>query len=132
MRYAGRLAGAALVLAAMTAGSAAQAQSGHEWQGQDRQFLPSAVASCTLRLDRIYQPNAGQPIHLVITNATQNRLRYDVQMVLRRGSEFVVASIHVDNANPGEQTTRPFTQALPGSLAGSVVFLQITSCTIRS
>jgi len=132
MRYAGKLAGAALALAAITGGGAAQAQSGHEWQGQNRQYHPPTVTNCALRLDRIYQPNAGQPIHLVITNTSHSRLRYDVQIELRRGADFTSGNIHVDNANPGEQSTRPSIQAFPGSLAGSVVTLRVTSCTIRS
>lgn len=132
MHYAGKLAGAALALAAITAGGTAQAQSGHEWQGQHRQYHAPSPTVCALRLDRIYQPNANQPIHLVITNTGHNRLRYDVQIELRRGAEFTSGSIHVDNANPGEQSTRPSIQAFPGSLAGSVVTLRVTSCTIRS
>lgn len=132
MRYAGKLAGVALALVAMTAAGTAQAQGGHEWQGQNRQYHAPSPTVCALRLDRIYQPGAGQPIHLVITNTGHSRLRYDVQIELRRGADFTSGSIHVDNANPGEQSTRPSIQAFTGSLAGSVVTLRVTSCSIRS
>jgi hypothetical protein len=131
MRYAKNLAGAALVLAAMTAGGAAQAQGGHEWLVQHRDFNVPSPTSCPVLLNRIYQPSAGQPIHLVFTNAGHHRLRYDVQIELERGAEFISGSIHVDNANPGEQSTRPGIQAFPGSLAGSRVTLRITTCGIR-
>jgi hypothetical protein len=133
MRIATRLATAALALAAMmaTGGGAAQAQ-GYEWQGQNRQYHPPSQNFCRLRLDRIFQPNPGQPIHLVITNISNVRLRYDVQIELRRGNEVTTGSIHVDNANPGERSERPSIQAFPGSLQGSRVTLRVTSCSVRN
>ncbi|PZW45830.1 hypothetical protein C8P66_11028 [Humitalea rosea] len=126
---------AAVTLAAMTAvgGGAAIAQSsGYEWQGQNRQYHAPTQSFCRLRLDRIFQPNPGQPIHLVISNISNIRLQYQVQITLTKGNDTTSGSIFVDNANPGERSERPSIQAFPGSLQGSTVTLRVTSCSQRN
>ena len=126
---------AALALAAMTAaggGGAIAQSSGYEWQGPSRQYHPPTQNFCRLRLDRIFQPNPGQPIHLVISNISNTRLQYQVQITLTRGRDTTSGSIFVDNANPGERSERPSIQAFPGSLQGSIVTLRVTSCSIRN
>ena len=123
---------AAAALAASLIGitGAAQANS-YEWSGNDRRWTPPHVNVCRLELNRIYQPNAGQPIHLVITNRSTFRVQYTVNIVLRRGNQRTTGSIFVDNANPNERSERPSIQAFPGELRGSVVELSVAGCSQR-
>lgn len=121
---------AALGLLAVGASGAAAQE--YEWTGNNRQYHPPSQAFCRLELNRIFQPNPGQPIHLVITNRSAVRVQYTISIELRRGNEVTSGSIFVDNANPGERSERPSIQAFPGSLAGSRVTLRILNCTQRN
>jgi hypothetical protein len=125
------LAAAALAATMAAFSSGAQAQS-FEWQGQNRNWTPPSRNVCVLELNRIYQPNPGQPIHLVITNRSTFRVQYTVNITLRRGREVTSGQIFVDNANPGERSERPSIQPFAGSLAGSTVTLTVPSCSRRS
>lgn len=124
---------AALAAGLMALSGVAQAQS-FDWTGNNRQWSPPPSSSrCVLELNRIYQPNPGQPIHLVITNRSGFRVQYTVNVSVTRGRERIYdGNIFVDNANPGERSERPTTQAFPGSLSGTRITLAVTSCSRRT
>ena len=124
---------AAFAAGMMALSGAAQAQA-FEWTGNNRGWTPPASSTrCTLELNRIYQPNSGQPIHLVITNRSRTRVQYTVNVALTRGQgERIDGQIFVDNANVNERSERPTIQAFPGSLAGTRVSLTITGCSVRT
>ena len=105
-----------------------------EVTGNNRQWKPwHDAAMCKLRLDKVYQPNSGQPIHVVISNLSNIRLQYKVGItVVKGGRSAAGGEILVDNANPGERSERPSNMAFPGSIDGSVVRLLVTSCSKRS
>ena len=100
----------------------------------NRQWSPWRDATmCKLRLDRVYQPNSGQPVHVVISNITNTRLQYRVGItVVKGGRSLAGGEILVDNANPGERSDRSSGIAFPGSIDGSVVRLVVTGCSKRS
>jgi hypothetical protein len=123
---------AAALAATLTAFAGQASAQSFEWQGQGRNWTPPSRNVCVLELNRIYQPNSGQPIHLVITNRSSFRVQYTVNIVLRRGNQVTTGQIFVDNANPGERSERPSIQPFPGDLRGSVVTLTVPSCTRRS
>lgn len=126
------LAAAALAAALIGMTGAAQAQS-YEWQGQNRGWTPPPQATrCVLELNRIYQPNPGQPIHLVITNRPGFRVQYTVNITHRRGNQTTTGQIFVDNANPNERSDRPTIQPFPGDLRGTTVTLSVPSCSRRN
>jgi len=126
-----------LKIAAFAAGlmaltGAAQAQ-GYDWTGTNRGWTaPPSTTRCVLELNRIYQPNPGQPIHLVITNRSRGRVQYTVNITLTRRNERIDGQIFVDNANVNERSERPTIHSFQGSLAGSRVALTITGCSLRS
>ena len=125
------IAAAALAASLIGITGAAQAQ-GYEWQGQNRGWTPPPSQSrCVLELNRIYQPNAGQPIHLVITNRSGLRVQYTVNITHRRGNQQMTGQIFVDNANPNERSERPTIQPFPGDLRGSTVTLSVPGCARR-
>lgn len=123
---------AIVALGLLAVGASGAAAQQYEWTGNNRQYHPPSQAFCRLELNRIFQPNPGQPIHLVITNRSTVRVQYTISIELRRGQEVTSGSIFVDNANPGERSERPSIQAFPGSLAGSRVTLRILNCTQRN
>lgn len=125
-----KLAAAAFAASMIALGGAAQAQS-YDWDQNNRSWTPPARV-CVLELNRIYQPNPGQPIHLVITNRSSFRVQYTVNIELRRGNERITGQIFVDNANPNERSDRPTIQPFAGSLRGSRVILSVPSCSQRS
>lgn len=126
------LTAAAFAAGMMALSGAAQAQA-YEWNGNNRGWTPPPSSTrCVLELNRIYQPNTGQPIHLVITNRSRTRVQYTVNIALTRGRERINGQIFVDNANVNERSERPSIQPFPGSLAGSRVTLTITGCSVRT
>ena len=124
---------AAFAAGLMALTGAAQAQS-YEWTGNNRSWTPPPSSTrCSLVLNRIYQPNAGQPIHLVITNASRTRVQYTVDITVRRGREQIYSgNIFVDNANVNERSERPTSQAFPDSLSGTRITLSVSSCSVRT
>lgn len=123
---------AAALAATLTAFAGQASAQSFEWQGQSRSWTPPNRDVCVLELNRIYQPNAGQPIHLVITNRSGFRVQYTVNITLRKGSQVTTGQIFVDNANPGERSERPSIQPFPGDLRGSVVTLTVPGCARRT
>ena len=126
------LTAAAFAAGLMALSGAAHAQA-YDWTANNRGWTPPPSSTrCLLELNRIYQPNPGQPIHLVITNRSRTRVQYTVNITLTRRGEQTTGQIFVDNANVNERSERPSIQAFPGSLAGSRVTLAITSCSVRT
>lgn len=126
------LTAAAFAAGIMALSGAAHAQA-YEWSGNNRGWTPPPGSTrCVLELNRIYQPNPGQPIHLVITNRSRTRVQYTINITLTRRNERIDGQIFVDNANVNERSERPSIQAFPGNLAGSRVTLAITGCSVRS
>ncbi len=123
---------AAALAATLTAFAGQASAQSFEWQGQNRGWTPPSRNVCLLELNRIYQPNPGQPIHLVITNRSSFRVQYAVNITLRRGQQVITGQIFVDNANPGERSERPTFQPFAGDLRGSTVTLTVPSCSRRS
>ena len=120
-------------LAASLATMASPARAEHQWGSNDRDWTPPSGNVCTLRLDRIYQPNPGQPIYFKITNQTSSRVQYTVAVVLRRNNQDVfTGSIFVDNANANEQSTAGTTNRYSGTLRGTRIQLRVTSCSLRA
>lgn len=119
----------ALGLAALT---------GSAWAGEvtgpNRKWVPwSDTKLCKLRLDRVFQPNEGQPIHVAITNVSTIRLQYKVRItVIESGKSKPGGEILVDNANPNEQSERPSNMAYPGLIDGQVVRVAVISCSKRT
>lgn len=125
------LAATALAAGLMAGGGGAQAQS-YDWEGNNRVWTPPPRNQCVLELNRIFQPNPGQPIHLIITNRSGFRVQYTVNITLTRRNQTTTGQIFVDNANDNERSERPSIQAFSGSLSGSRVTLQVTGCSRRS
>lgn len=120
---------ATLAITGMAAATAAE----QTWNDRPQNWTYGATPSCRLTVQRVYQPNQGQPIHLVVKNASNVRLKYTIQVrVIRGHQEEFKGSILVDNANPGEVSERPTSNAYRGVLSGAVVQLSLTSCALRN
>ncbi len=120
--------------ATLTAGLMAMsgpALADHDWQGDNRSWTPHST--CSLTLNRAYQANPGQPIHLVITNNSSTRVRYDVEVILRRGRNQVFSgTVSVDNANRNERSTAGTSNGYSGDLSESRLSVRVISCSVRS
>ncbi len=120
---------ATLALAGATSVSTAQAAE-RVWTGATQQWTSSG--GCKLIVQQVSQPTPGQPIHVVVRNATNGRLRYSFSVaVVRAGKGEFRGRVLVDNANPGEVSNRPTETAYGGSLKGASVSLAMTSCSVR-
>ena len=117
---------AALAAGLMAMSSAAHA---HDWAGNNRDWHPHN--RCSLTLERIYQPNAGQPIHVVVINNTNRRVRYTLGIRLtRNGNNVFSDSVTIDNANNLERSERGTSNRFSGDLANTRAVARVTSCTL--
>jgi len=105
-----------------------------EVTGPSRKWVPWTDATmCKLRLDRVFQPNQGQPIHVTVTNVSKLRLQYKLRITVTEGGKRMPGGeILVDNANAGEQSERPSSIAYPGLIDGNIVTVSVISCSKRS
>ena len=120
---------ATLAIASMASATAAE----QTWNDRPQNWTYGATPSCKLTVQRVFQPNQGQPIHLEVKNTSNVRLQYTIQVrVIRDRKEEFRGSILVDNANAGEVSERPTANAYSGVLSGAVVQLNLTSCALRN
>ncbi len=122
---------AAIALAGATSVSTAQAAE-KAWTGAPQQWTWPSAPDCKLVVQRVWQPDQGQPFHLLVKNAGNARLKYTIGVrVALGGSTEFSSRIRVDNANPGEVSERSTELAYKDRPKGSVVSLVLTSCSVR-
>ncbi len=123
---------ASIAFAGLSSVSTAQA-SEQPWAGKSQEWKSTTVSQCKLVVQRVFQPNQGQPIHVVVKNASTVRLQYTIKVrVIRAGKEEFAGQILVDNANPGEVSERPTPNAYRATLDGTTVMLSLVSCALRN
>ena len=122
---------ATIALSGLTGISAQAAE--QQWTGRPQAWKSPTVSQCKLVVQRVYQPNQGQPIHLVVKNDSTVRLQYTINVrVIRDRKEAFRGTMSVDNANGGEVSERPTQNAYSGTLDGATVMLSLASCALRS
>jgi hypothetical protein len=85
---------------------------------------------CTLKITRVFQTSSGQPIHVVLTNMTRDRLRFDLAVILDNGRTGETRQINDASVKPGE-VNADFATNTGYSTTGRAVKLRIDDCRLN-
>ncbi len=119
-----RIFGLAVLMLAASAGAAVAVDLGGWTQPLSGNPL------CSLRVTRVYQTSAGQPIHVVVSNSGRARLRFDLDVILNNGRTGETRQIRSADVKPGEINAEFETNA-GYSTTGRTVGLRLNACTLN-
>jgi hypothetical protein len=85
---------------------------------------------CSMRVMRVYQPDSGQAIHVVVTNTGRAALRFDLDVILDNGRTGETRQIHAADLKLGAVKADFGTNA-GYSTTGRSVKLRLNACALN-